>query len=86
MDAAQGRMSCCPFEEYDPEKDKKEIELRISFQEGRLDTLCQLIVHGIITLDEALPYAGMVEEELKELYQSWLWFNYEKENQEEGDG
>ena len=85
MGAAQGRMSCCPFE-YDPEDDKRDTELRISFQEGRLDTLCQLIVHGIITLDEALPYAGMVEEELKELYQSWLWFNYEKENQEEGDG
>lgn len=84
---------CCPKEdealpfngmEYDPEKDKRETELSISFQEGRMDALCQLIVHGIITLEEALPYAGMVEQELRELYESWMWFN-SGENQEEGD-
>lgn len=75
-----------PFDgiEYDPEKDKRETELSISFQEGRMDALCQLIVHGVITLDEALPYAGMVEQELRELYESWMWFN-SGENQEEGD-
>lgn len=84
MGAAQGRMSCCPFEEYDPEKDKKEVELEISFQGGRLDALCQLIVDGKLTMEEALPYAGMVEQELLELYESWMWFN-SGENQEEGD-
>lgn len=83
MAAAQGRMSCCPFHEvkYDPEKDKTETELEISFQGGRLDALCQLVVDGKLTLEEALPYTGMVEHELQELYESWLWFNSE-ENQE----
>lgn len=83
MGAVQGRMSCCPFEEYDPEKDKKEIELGISFQGGRIDALCQLVVDGVITLEEALPYSGVVEQELLELYESWMWFN-SGENQEEG--
>lgn len=81
-----GRMSCYPFEdvENDPENDKKDTELRISFQGGRLDALCQLVVDGIITLQEAIPYTGMVEEELKELYESWKWFN-EEGNQERSD-
>ena len=78
-------MNSCPFEEYDPEKDKKEIELEISFQGGRLDALCQLVMDGKLTMEEALPYTGMVEHELQDLYESWLWFKDEK-NQEEGDG
>lgn len=80
-------MKICPFEdaEYNPENDKKDTELRISFQGGRLDVLCQLMVDGKLKMEEALPYTGMVEHELQELYQSWLWFK-DEENQEEGDG
>ncbi len=72
MGAAQRRMSSCPFEavEYDLEADKRDTELKISFQGGRLDVLCQLIVDGAIILDEALPYTGMEEQEWQELYQS----------------
>lgn len=78
-------MKICPFEEYNSENDKKDTELRISFQGGRLDVLCQLMVDGRLTLEEALPYTGMVEYELQDLYESWLWFKDER-NQEEGDG
>ncbi len=74
-------MKICPFEGYNPKNDKKDTELRISFQGGRLDALCQLIVDGKLTMEEALPYTGMVEHELQELYQSWLWFK-DEENQE----
>ena len=80
-------MKICPFEDagYNPENDKEDTELRTQFQGGRLDVLCQLVVYGKLTLEEALPYSGMVQEELKELYESWLWFNNEG-NQGEGDG
>lgn len=77
MGAAQGKMSFCPFEDagHGPGDNKKGTELGISFQGGRLDALCQLVADGAITLEEALPYSGMVEAELKELYESWRWFN-----------
>ena len=80
-------MKICPFEDagYNPENDKEDTELRTQFQGGRLDVLCQLVVDGKLTLEEALPYSGMVQEELKELYESWLWFNIEG-NLGEGDG
>jgi len=84
MGVAPGRMNFCPFEENENvscSEEEKDTELRISFQGGRLDALCQLIVDGVITLDEALPYAGIVEEELKELYESWKWFS---EGEQEG--
>lgn len=76
-----------PFDgmEYDAEKDKRETELSISFQEGRMDALCQLIVDGVITMDEALPYTGRVERELLELYGSWLWFSEEGDQEESDD-
>ena len=60
-------MKICPFEDagYNPENDKEDTELRTQFQGGRLDVLCQLVVDGKLTLEEALPYSGMVQEELK---------------------
>lgn len=86
MAAAQGRMSSCPFEGAVPgDADEGEAGLRISFQGGRLDALCQLVVDGKLTLEEIIPYTGMVEQELEELFENWKWFS-EEENEEEGDG
>lgn len=85
MAAAQGRMSSYPFEGAvleDP--DEEDAELRISFQGGRLDALCQLVVDGKLTLEEIIPYAGMLEHELEELFENWKWFS-EGENQEGSD-
>lgn len=76
-----------PFDgmEYDAEKDKKETELEISFQEGRMDALRQLVVDGKLTLEESIPYTEMAEQKLQELYESLLWFSVAGE-QEESDG
>lgn len=85
---------CCPKEdegipfdgmEYDSEKDKKETELEISFQEGRMDALRQLVVDGKLTLEESISYTEMVEQKLQELYESLLWFSVAGD-QEESDG
>lgn len=70
------RMSCCPFDgAVSGNEDERDAELRVSFQGGRIDALCHLVVDGIITLEEAMPYTGMVEEELVELYENWKLFN-----------
>ena len=65
--AAPERMRPCPFRDrdmqYDPEEDKREIELKISYQKGRKDALLQLV-----TLDEINPYTERIIEELDELY------------------
>lgn len=70
--AAPERMSPCPFRDmqdgYDPEEDKRETELKISYQEGRKDALLQLVLDGVITLDEIHPYTERIIEELDELY------------------
>ncbi len=70
--AAPERTSPCPFRDmqdgYDPEEDKRETELKISYQEGRKDALLQLVLDGVITLDEIHPYTERIIEELDELY------------------
>ena len=70
--AAPERMRPCPFRDrdmqYDPEEDKRETELKISYQEGRKDALLQLVLDGVITLDEIHPYTERIIEELDELY------------------
>ncbi len=72
MGAAPGRMRPCPFRDrdmqYDPEDDKRETELKISYQKGRIDSLIQLLKDGAITLDGVHPYAEREMEELDELY------------------
>ena len=72
MGAAPERMRPCPFRDmqdgYDPEEDKRETELKISYQEGRKDALLQLVLDGVITLDEIHPYTERIIEELDELY------------------
>lgn len=70
--AAPERMRPCPFRDrdmqYDPEEDKREIELKISYQKGKIDSLIQLLKDGTITLDGVHPYAEREMEELDELY------------------
>ena len=70
--AAPERMRPCPFRDrdmqYDPEEDKRETERKISYQEGRKDALLQLVLDGVITLDEIHPYTERIIEELDELY------------------
>ena len=70
--AAPERMRPCPFRDmqdgYDPEEDKRETELKISYQEGRKDALLQLVLDVVITLDEIHPYTERIIEELGELY------------------
>ena len=70
--AAPERTSPCPFRDmqdgYDPEEDKRETELKISYQKGRKDALLQLVLDGVITLDEIHPYTERIIEELDELY------------------
>lgn len=65
-------MRPCPFrdmqDEYDPEEDKKEIELKISYQKGKIDSLIQLLKDGAITLDGVYPDIDRAIEELNELY------------------
>lgn len=81
-------MSSYPFEgavSGEADGAEEESELRISFQGGRLDALCQLVVDGKLTLEEMIPYTGMVEQELEELFENWKWFS-EGENQEGSDG
>lgn len=72
MGAAPERMRPCPFRDrdmqYDPEEDKREIELKISYQKGKIDSLIQLLKDGAITLDGVHPYAEREMEELDELY------------------
>ena len=69
---APERMRPCPFrdmqDEYDPEEDKKEIELKISYQKGKIDSLIQLLKDGAITLDGVYPDIDRAIEELNELY------------------
>ena len=70
--AAPERMRPCPFrdmqDEYDPEEEEREIELKISYQKGKIDSLIQLLKDGAITLDGVHPYAEREMEELDELY------------------
>ncbi len=72
MGTAPERMRPCPFrdmqDEYDPEEDKKEIELKISYQKGKIDSLIQLLKDGAITLDGVYPDIDRAIEELNELY------------------
>lgn len=72
MGAAPERMRPCPFRDrqdgYDPEEDKKETELKISYQKGRKDALLQLVMDGAITLDGVYPYIERAIEEMDELY------------------
>ena len=70
--AAPERMRPCPFRDrdmqYDPEEDKREIELKISYQKGKIDSLIQLLKDGAITLDGVYPDIDRAIEELNELY------------------
>lgn len=70
--AAPERMRPCPFRDrdmqYDPEEDKREIELKISYQKGKIDSLIQLLKDGAITLDGVYPDIDRALEELNELY------------------
>lgn len=72
MGAAPERMRPCPFRDrdmqYDPEEDKREIELKISYQKGKIDSLIQLLKDGAITLDGLYPDIDRALEELNELY------------------
>ena len=72
MGAAPERMRPCPFRDrdmqYDPEEDKREIELKISYQKGKIDSLIQLLKDGAITLDGVYPDIDRAIEELNELY------------------
>lgn len=54
--------------QYDPEEDKREIELKISYQKGKIDSLIQLLKDGAITLDGVYPDIDRALEELNELY------------------
>lgn len=54
--------------QYDPEEDKREIELKISYQKGKIDSLIQLLKDGAITLDGVYPDIDRAIEELNELY------------------
>lgn len=82
--AAPERTSPCPFRDmqdgYDPEEDKRETELKISYQKGRKDALLQLVMDEAITLDGIHPYIERVIEELNELqkYQYSLMFGLEE--------
>ena len=81
--AAPERMRPCPFRDmqdgYDPEEEKRETELKISYQKGRKDALLQLVMDGTITLDGVYPDINRAIEELNELYkyQSNLMFGLE---------
>lgn len=76
MAAAPGRMSCCPFDKAVSETSEMEpSELRVSFQGGRLDALCELMDDGKLTLEDVVEYAEMSMEELEELFESWKWFS-----------
>ena len=72
MGAAPERTSPCPFRDmqdgYDPEEDKRETELKISYQKGRKDALLQLVMDEAITLDGVYPDIDRALEELNELY------------------
>lgn len=72
MGAAPERMRPCPFRDmqdgYDPEEDKRETELKISYQKGKIDSLIQLLKDGAITLDGVYPDIDRAIEELNELY------------------
>lgn len=54
--------------QYDPEEDKREIELKISYQKGKINSLIQLLKDGAITLDGVYPDIDRAIEELNELY------------------
>lgn len=70
--AAPERMRPCPFRDmqdgYDPEEEKRETELKISYQKGRKDALLQLVMDEAITLDGVYPDIDRAIEELNELY------------------
>lgn len=70
--AAPERMRPCPFRDmqdgYDPEEEKRETELKISYQKGRKDALLQLVMDEAITLDGVYPDIDRALEELNELY------------------
>lgn len=72
MGAAPERMRPCPFRDmqdgYDPEEEKRETELKISYQKGRKDALLQLVMDEAITLDGVYPDIDRAIEELNELY------------------
>ena len=84
MGAAPERTSPCPFRDmqdgYDPEEDKRETELKISYQKGRKDALLQLVMDEAITLDGVHPYIERVIELLNDLqkHQSSLMFGLEE--------